>query len=77
MITPLPERCVICGAVVTAHPAVVALSELENFDLSHLEGEGDKAAVCDTCLDVFSLVDEQTPDMSQPETRVAIGPTDV
>lgn len=33
--------------------------------------------VCQVCKEAFDLVDEQTPDMSQPETRVAIGPTDV
>lgn len=35
------------------------------------------ALVCQVCKEAFDLVDQQTPDMSQPETRVAIGPTDV
>lgn len=41
------------------------------------EQPGFMDSVCQVCKESFALVDQQTPDMSQPETRVAIGPTDV
>jgi hypothetical protein len=37
---------------------------------------GFMAVVCADCKEGFDLVDEQGPDV-QPDTRVAIGPTDV